>query len=240
MGSEDGGGIADASVNAMGAINALRTGNVIFDMMVAMLIPVIFRAMFSFMGDFTRQISSGELRLDMLMFWKGSLIERVIEHKATQNMYGEVNTDRDTRNNILMKAIQLYLDHREIKWKRSRVSLTSMAQTEQRPWWYGGDDNERSPAAKLKKYRISQAAPNHTWEELGIWGGKSKKKGVDKDKDKDLSTAQLTGGPAMVELRVEESEEDKGEKGEKTVSTMRFRFRSRSEDAIDAWWCIYI
>jgi len=170
------GEIGDAGVNAMGAINALRTGNMVFDMMIAMLIPVIFRFMFSTLGDISGKFQSGELRFDMLMFWKGKMVERTIEHKATQNMYGDTSTDRDTRNNVLLKAIQLYLDHKEMKWSRSRVSLTSMTQND-RPWWWGDDDDgdARTPAGKLKKYRLAQKAPNHTWEKLGLFGAAADK-----------------------------------------------------------------
>mmetsp|Transcript_118049 Transcript_118049/g.329044 ORF Transcript_118049/g.329044 Transcript_118049/m.329044 type:complete len:797 (-) Transcript_118049:94-2484(-) len=240
------GDIGDGSLNAMGAINALRTGNVVVDMMIAMLIPVLFRIMFQWMGDLSNKYYSGELRLDMLFFWKGQLIERTIEHKATQNLWGDTITDRDTRNNVLMKAIQLYLDHKQMSWKKSRVSLTSMTQNE-RPWWWGDDDDgdERSPAGKLKKYRLAQKAPNHTWERLGVFGSEPKAeesrardgaKDGTKDGDKDHATSATSKmGPAMVELRVEENEEDKGEKGEKTISTMRYRFRSRNPDSIDSF-----
>eukprot|EP00928_Gymnodinium_smaydae_P014897 TRINITY_DN1546_c0_g3_i1.p1 TRINITY_DN1546_c0_g3~~TRINITY_DN1546_c0_g3_i1.p1 ORF type:complete len:807 (-),score=144.27 TRINITY_DN1546_c0_g3_i1:215-2512(-) len=225
----------------MGAINAMRTGNVILDMMIAMLIPVLFRFMFNGMGEISQKFASGELRIDMLFFWKGRIIERTIEHRATQNMWGDTISDRDTRNNVLIKAIQLYLDHKQMRWKRSRVSLTSMSQNE-RPWWWGDDDgDERSPAGKLKKYRLSQKAPNHTWEPLGVWGGESKKEGKYKVADngdvpiKTPGSSDTNTGPALVELRVEEGEEDKGEKGEKTISTQRYRFRSRSPDAIDSF-----
>eukprot|EP00928_Gymnodinium_smaydae_P014896 TRINITY_DN1546_c0_g2_i1.p1 TRINITY_DN1546_c0_g2~~TRINITY_DN1546_c0_g2_i1.p1 ORF type:complete len:799 (-),score=155.27 TRINITY_DN1546_c0_g2_i1:217-2517(-) len=225
----------------MGAINAMRTGNVILDMMLAMLIPVLFRFMFNGMGEISQKFASGELRFDMLLFWKGRIIERTIEHRATQNLYGETMSDRDTRNNVLIKAIQLYLDHKQMRWKRSRVSLTSMSQNE-RPWWWGDDDgDERSPAGKLKKYRLSQKAPNHTWEPLGVFGGKSDTQSKDKAPDGVPGNSNSSGnstenaGPALVELRVEEGEEDKGEKGEKTISTQRYRFRSRSPDAIDSF-----
>jgi len=235
----EGDGISDGSVNAMGAINALRTGNVILDMMLAMLIPVIFRAMFTFFGEVSAKFESGEFRLDMLFFWKGGYVERTVEHKATQNLWGDTISDRDTRNNVLIKAIQLYLDHKQMKWRRSRVSLTSMSQTE-RPWWAGDDDgDERSPAGKLKKYRLSQKAPNHQWETLGVFGGESSSKdssGKVADSSKDGSSAsKISSGPAVVELRVEQSDEDKGEKGEKTICTERYRFRSRSAAAIDSF-----
>mmetsp|Transcript_21077 Transcript_21077/g.44965 ORF Transcript_21077/g.44965 Transcript_21077/m.44965 type:complete len:793 (-) Transcript_21077:91-2469(-) len=234
------GDLGDGSINAMGAINAMRTGNIFFDMIIAMLIPVIFRVIFNSMGDLSGKFASGELRLDMLFFWRGKMIERTIEHKATQNMYGDTITDRDTRNNVLLKSIQLYLDHKQMRWKRSRVNLTSMTQNE-RPWWWGDDDgDERSPAGKLKKYRLAQAAPNHSWECLGVFGGAAKgndKKSKDDPSSDKVSTTDdhATVGPAMVELRVEENEEDKGDKGEKTISTMRYRFRSRNPEAIDCF-----
>mmetsp|Transcript_76804 Transcript_76804/g.138558 ORF Transcript_76804/g.138558 Transcript_76804/m.138558 type:complete len:792 (-) Transcript_76804:49-2424(-) len=232
------GDIGDGSLNAMGAINALRTGNMIVDMMIAMLIPVIFRVAFSWMGDLTGKFSSGELRLDMLFFWRGSVIERTIEHKATQMCWGGTTSDADTRNNVLIKAITLYLDHKQMKWKSSRVSLTSMTQEKERPWYCDDDDGgERSAAGKLKKYRLAQKAPNHTWERLGCFGADgSSTDGAQKGAEKPCKDgANPSSGGSLVELRVEENEEDKGDKGEKTVSTIRYRFRSRSSEAIDSF-----
>jgi len=226
---------SDGAVNAMGAISALRTGNVIFDMIIAMSVPVFFRLIFNYMHDFGHRLRSGDLRLDMLLFWRRRFVERTIEHKATQNMFGMTTQDRDTRNNVLMKAIQLFLDHIQVRYQRSRVQLTSMTETDSKPWWWGdGDDNERSAAGKLKKYRLTQKAPNHTWEPLGVFGGPLAIE--DGGAQAESSGApQKTEEPAMVEFRVDETEEDKGEKGEKTVSMMSYRFRSRSAEAIDSF-----
>lgn len=224
-------------VNALGAVNALRTGNMILDMVIAMVIPVLFKSIFGFFGQVSERFQRGDWRLDMLIFWR-KMVERTIDHKTTQNLWGDTITDRDTRNNVLLKAIQLYLDYKKIRWERSRVSLTSMTQNN-RPWWWGDDDDcdERSPAGKLKKYQLAQNAPNHIWQVLGKYG----------DKPIQLasgSSSSTTQAPLLaiedckaetVELRVEEDEQDKGEKGEKTISTVRYRFRSHSAHAIDSF-----
>lgn len=162
------------TVGMMGAVSALRTGNVAFDMMIAMTIPVIFKFMFEVFGSLMAQWRAGELDIRLLLTsWK--MCERTVEHKETQNTYGETMTnDRDTRNKVLIKAIQLYLDEKATTYTRSQVNLISMTQSE-RPWWMGDEDgDERSPAGKLKKYRLSQKCPPFVWSKIGVYGGKKK------------------------------------------------------------------
>mmetsp|Transcript_26143 Transcript_26143/g.48201 ORF Transcript_26143/g.48201 Transcript_26143/m.48201 type:complete len:778 (-) Transcript_26143:77-2410(-) len=236
--SQAGGGGGDPSemVNAMGAINALRTGNVVLDMVIAMTIPVIFRSLFNFVAQVSDRFQRGDWRMDMLLFWR-KMIERTIDHKTTSNIWGDSITDRDTRNNVLLKAIQLYLSHKKIKWARSRVSLTAMTQNT-RPWWWGDDDgDERTPAGKLKKYQLSESAPNYVWQPLGIYGDKPIQAAASSSSSKEAAPllAIEDAKPEVVELRVEEDEQDKGEKGEKTISTVRYRFRSYSAHAIDSF-----
>eukprot|EP00927_Polykrikos_kofoidii_P058015 TRINITY_DN522_c0_g1_i3.p1 TRINITY_DN522_c0_g1~~TRINITY_DN522_c0_g1_i3.p1 ORF type:complete len:786 (+),score=150.20 TRINITY_DN522_c0_g1_i3:93-2360(+) len=220
-------------VQSMGAISALRTGNVIFDMMIAMLIPLFFNFFIGFIQSCLAKIRTGDLSWNVMF---GRMYERTIDHKMTQNLYGDSsNADRDTRNNVLLKAVQLYLDHKKTSFRFCRVSLISMTQSE-RPWYYGDDDGEQTPAGKLKKYRLAQKAPSNTWQSLGKYGGKltetADKTGQEQAR---FGAANDDCAPSVVELRVEENEVDKGEKGEKTVSTMVYRFRSESAGAIDAF-----
>lgn len=234
MGLPGGGG--EGMAETMGVISALRTGNMMVDMVIAMTIPVIFKFAFEWLGNIFRMWRTGELTLGM---FRGSMYERLIDHKTTQNQYGETNTtERDTRNNVLLKAIQLYLDTKQTPFKRARVSLISMTQSERPPWWFDGDDEEQTPAGKLKKYRLAQKAPNFVWQPIGTYGGKKtdgEKTGEDGKKLAPFGASGPSSVPALVELRVEEDEEDKGKSGEKTVCTLKYRFRSRSPGAIDSF-----
>lgn len=221
-------------MESMGAISALRTGNVVFDMMIAMTIPVIFKMMFDLLANLSRMVAGGELTLSSVTSLWFPFHERAIEHKQMQNMFGEsINSDRDTRNNVLIKAITLFLDNKKVPFKQARVNLVSMTQSE-RPWWCGDDDDERTPAGKLKKYRLSQKAPNYRWMPIGVYGGKKAQEDVPVGKEP-MRLARGDGPPESVELRVEEHSEDKGEKAEKTVTKLVYRLRSKSSYAIDCF-----
>jgi len=217
---------------AVGAMGALRTGNMILDMILAMCIPVLFRVIFNGVTKLAEMWNQGEMNLSIL--YLGPMCERMIDHKTVLNMWGDTDsTDRDTRNNVLIKALQLFLDKKNTKMKRARVMLTSMTETERPCWWRDDDDSdEKTPAGKLKKYRLLQKAPNYVWQPIGVYGHKPlETMGPDGKGTQVIST----GEASTVELRVEESEEDKGQKAEKTVSTMRYRIRSRSAHAIDSF-----
>jgi len=209
----------------------------ILDMILAMCIPVIFKFIFDSVHLIAQMVKDGELNLSVL--WQGAMCERVIDHKSVLDMWGDTNTmDRDTRNNVLIKAMQLFLDKKNTHLKRARVMLTSMTETERPCWYRDDDDDEKTPAGKLKKYKLLLKAPNHVWQPIGVYGGKPLEivAGDPSAKDSKSSGAVMSiGNPAMVELRVEESEEDKGQKAEKTVSTLKYRLRSLSSHAIDSF-----
>uniref|UniRef100_A0A7S4R314 AAA+ ATPase domain-containing protein n=1 Tax=Alexandrium monilatum TaxID=311494 RepID=A0A7S4R314_9DINO len=232
-GGQQGGGFGGAE--AVGAMSALRTGNMILDMIIAMCIPVIFKFMFDAIGNLANMYRSGDVQLSYL--WTGPMCERVISHKTVLDMWGDTNsTDRDTRNNVLIKAIQLYLDKKNTRMKRAKVMLTSMTEIERPCWWRDDEDaDEKTPAGKLKKYKLLQKAPNYVWQPIGTYGAKPLEMPAGGSASKDTPPTILTGEPALVELRVEESEEDKGQKAEKTVSTLQYRLRSRSFHAIDSF-----
>jgi hypothetical protein len=175
-------------------------------MMIAMIVPVIFKLLFDSFTSLKPMIDNGELNWK---FWLSAYEERRIEHKLTQNSWGGTVTNQDLRNNVLLKAIQLYLDSMKVDYIRAQVNLVSVQQGQPNRW--GDDDSEdgkeNTPAGKLKKYRMSRKAPVFVWSDIG----------------------------KSVELRVEEAENDKGEKAEKTQITNVFRFRSRKKGAIDAF-----
>ena len=75
-------------------------------MMLAMLVPIVIKKML----DGASQQSLGESLSSLAFFWS-PYYTRGIEHKIVQTSWGGTfNQDRDLRNNVLIKAIQLYLD----------------------------------------------------------------------------------------------------------------------------------
>jgi len=180
------------------------SGNIALDMAIAMSIPVIFKLMFDFIANLKPMWEQGELKL---AFWRKPVDYREIEHKVTQNSWGETTSaNEDQRNNVLIKAIQMYMDEKKIEYPKAQVSLMSLNQV-QRNWWGGDNDKENTPAGKLKKYRLNRRPPQHIWTKLGNG----------------------------IELRIEEVERDKGEKAEKTQITNLYKFRSDGKGKIDKY-----
>ena len=128
----------------------------------------------------------------MLFFWS-PYHTRDIEHKILQTSWGgTINQDRDLRNNVLIKAVQLYLDEKKIEYRNANLQLMSTKQESSSIWSDSDDDGENTPAGKLKRFKVARKPPKHRW-----------------------SCISAVGKP-LVELMVTEHENDKGEKAEKT------------------------
>ena len=88
----------DVQASAVGIMGALRTGNPIVDMLIAMAVPLIFKLVL----DAAHTTSLREILGQILFFWS-SYYTREIEHKVLQNGWGNrVNMDKDLRNNVLI------------------------------------------------------------------------------------------------------------------------------------------
>jgi hypothetical protein len=167
----------------MGIINSLKTGNVVLDMVLAMCIPVFFKMLFEGISSTQKKLTSGDLSLepaDWLPRWLcgRTICERVIEHKTTQNMWGHTQAEeQDTRNSVIIKSVTLYLQELQTPFVKARVSLVSTSVAEQRRWYDSdSDDDERTPAGKLKKYRLTRRAPNNTWTSIGVYPSKKQQR----------------------------------------------------------------
>ena len=103
------------------AINSLRTGNVVLDMMIAMIIPVMFRIIFT----------DGKSMLERIRDWlfgKGpSASNDCIRTISFQSVGGSL-MGRETKNNVLQKALTLYLTESDTVpfERRAQVSLTAL------------------------------------------------------------------------------------------------------------------
>ena len=198
----------DVQASAVGIMGALRTGNPIVDMLIAMAVPLIFKLVL----DAAHTTSLREILGQILFFWS-SYYTREIEHKVLQNGWGNmVNMDKDLRNNVLIKAIQLYLDNQKIEYRNASVALVSMQQSRQSCWGDDDDEGENTPAGKLKRFKVARKPPKNRWTAI---------------------TSPKVHG--KVELMVSESEHDKGEKAEKTTIINVYKLRSRQKGAIDAF-----
>ncbi len=159
------------------AINVLRTGNMAFDMLIAMLIPFMFKLLFS---DSAALLE----RLKKLIF--GDSVEQsddCVRTIAFQSL-GSSLSGREHKNQVLQKAITLYLTEvtgRSIFTRKSQVSLTAVHDTS-----VGMGQVDRYDP--LARYRLTWAAPENEYVEIepGLkFMQKTQREGRDGDDDND-------------------------------------------------------
>eukprot|EP00041_Stephanoeca_diplocostata_P017462 m.352401 g.352401 ORF g.352401 m.352401 type:complete len:620 (-) comp20708_c0_seq1:305-2164(-) len=167
----DGAGLA----TQFGMINNLRTGNVVVDTLVCFLIPVI-------IGWLTR---NSQTLSNRLMQWlnkvedpnKGEYV-RTIEHVEMRTSWGSRISGEDEKNNILQKAITLYLADQAVDYKKCDLNLTAIKGRKYRYNLKKGcdsdDESDNEPeedaygntATQLKAYRIHRMPPPGQWVEV--------------------------------------------------------------------------
>ena len=202
--------MSDGTASTIGMMGALRTNNPIIDMLIAMTIPMIFKMMM----DAAQSGAVLESLRSIVFFWS-PYYTREIEHKMMQASWGGTfNQDRDLRNNVLIKAIQLYLDHKKVEYRNASVILVSTKEASASPYWDDEDEQENTPAGKLKRFKVTRKPPRHRWTRV---------------------SSDVGGSVDLQETDKVEQETDKGEKAEKTQITNVYKFRSRQKDAIDTF-----
>jgi len=131
-------------------INSLRTGNMALDMVIAMLIPFIFNKL----------IPYGKQWLQRLYAWlfkpvddSGAYCSRCISFQSV----GSSLTGREHKNQVLQKALTLYLTEIGVPFERkSQVSLTAVHDTS-----VGMGAVDRYDP--LARYRLTWQAPENEW-----------------------------------------------------------------------------
>jgi chaperone BCS1 len=231
------GGFNNGDFQLMGILGALKTGDTTVDLILAMIAPLIIKFIFDRLGKIEDMISEvWDLWLE-LMRKPDEENERFISHSTTLNPWGhQTNTDEDTQNSILIKAIKLYISEvLQLKLQKAHLDLTELKDKSTGCGYnsdddYDSDDEDHSEdgekygsrktmAGMLSRYKIINRLPNSTWHELGEYGEPT----------------------ALVRLHISRvsQQEDDGEKNDakKNVekSSITFHFRSSGEGAIDAF-----
>lgn len=211
------------SLQSMGILNALRTGDPTMDMVLAMSLPLVLKLLVQMLCEIQMWLK----RMDLLGSLDKRLHERSIVQATTRDRYGYSNTDdNDSQNTVLLKAIRLYL-HKvvQLKLREADLDLTSIEDKNasvgrSRYYYYDSDSDDdddendsKTVVGALSKYSIvKKPRPNH-WYKIGEYGKLE---------------------PAEVKLRIEHNEEENGEKNDtSTRITHQFRFQSESGEAID-------
>lgn len=214
-------------LQAMGIVNALKTGDMWLDMIIAMMIPVAIQFILRCLGKIDEHILS---RWDILSRWyeqRQNKHIRFIVHRSQRSAWGgTTNLDEDTRNTVLMKAIQLYLHHKcNLSLNTAFINLTSTEDKNDNYNsyynYYGSDcdsddSNSKSLAGTLSNYKIIKKPPHNAWHVIGKFGDPA----------------------AVVKLHISENEISTGGDGTKegkSHSTITFQFVSPGATSIDAF-----
>jgi chaperone BCS1 len=210
----------------MGMINALKTGDVLTDMLIAMCFPFVLKMFFGWFDLLDWQMWAD-------WWWKGQSPEheRFISHSTTRNCWGGLsNADEDTQNSVLLKAIKMYL-HQVVKLKllSAYLDLTGMEDKNSHGYYdndYDSDSDDedeeygsrKTLVGMLSRYKIINRLPNNEWHNLGMFG-----------KDP----------PSIVLMRIEHQSRKEGDENKKErsveINNTTFHFTALEDGAIDAF-----
>ncbi|CAJ1937934.1 unnamed protein product [Cylindrotheca closterium] len=226
MDSDDGDAFGSNGFQMMGMMNALKTGDMHTDMIIAMCVPFVLRILFSWIGKL-EEIPNWEI---WVKWWQADGIkhERFISHSTTRNSWGGTyDTDEDTKNSVLLKAIKMYLDQVvKLKLSAAHLDLTQLKETS--GYYYDdsdGDDEDgeyqgsrKTLVGMLSRYKIINRIPDNEWHSLGFFGDPASK----------------------VLLRIEKQTRNEGDSEEKNktkfeINETVFHFTADEEGSIDAF-----
>jgi len=210
------------SIQTMGLVNSLKTGNVIIDIIFAMLLPLLIGVAL----NSATKVQTLMQEIDWLSFFqkKKVLHERRIHHSTVTSAYRTTDLgDGDSQNELLIKAIQLYLDYKGIlKLKSAELELQQIGEddTKKNNYYYYNDDEQNSTtlADTLSKYKVVKKPLKNIWLNLGKHG---EEKGADDHN---------------VDLMVQESKEDINNKNSDSMQQkheLTLYFKSEGKDSID-------
>eukprot|EP00526_Cylindrotheca_closterium_P006822 CAMPEP_0113636250 /NCGR_PEP_ID=MMETSP0017_2-20120614/18922_1 /TAXON_ID=2856 /ORGANISM="Cylindrotheca closterium" /LENGTH=750 /DNA_ID=CAMNT_0000547117 /DNA_START=18 /DNA_END=2270 /DNA_ORIENTATION=+ /assembly_acc=CAM_ASM_000147 len=224
MDHDDGEAFGTNGFQMMGMMNALKTGDMHTDMIIAMCVPFVLRVLFSWIGKL-EEIPNWEI---WVKWWQADYIkhERYISHSTTRTSWGGTyDTDDDTKNSVLLKAIKLYMDQvLKLKLSTAHLDLTQLKESSGYYNHYDSDDDDEEHGSRktlvgmLSRYKIINRLPENEWHSLGFYGEPA----------------------SNVMLRIEKQTRNEGDTDEKNKSKFEinetvFHFTADEEGSIDAF-----
>eukprot|EP00934_Nitzschia_sp_Nitz4_P006844 Nitzschia sp. Nitz4//scaffold67_size101165//54792//56993//NITZ4_004530-RA/size101165-processed-gene-0.59-mRNA-1//-1//CDS//3329556477//6834//frame0 len=212
----------DHGFQVMGMVNALKTGDMHTDMLLAMCIPFVLKLLFAWVSKMEEVLDYEEW-----VRWLRPVPvenERFISYCTTRNSWGGTyNLDEDTQNNILLKAFKMYLNQVIcLELRMAHLDLTGMENKSSNGYYYDSDydsdeDDEKTMVGQLRRYKIIHRLPAGEWHDLGKYGEEE----------------------AVVRLRIEHEtrQEGDGKEGSNKVQNIQnttYHFTSPGKGAIDA------
>lgn len=139
-----------------GMMNALRSGNVIFDMCIAMCIPFLLQSL---------KMMYDALYPKFMAYLASPTKDSYFRDVVYQSRGQYDPTSKDDRNNILQKGLAMYIGQMvKVEYLNASVNLSAIKEKGQRDdsWCmvYGGT------AEQLKAYKINSSPPFGTWISL--------------------------------------------------------------------------
>lgn len=217
-------------LQTMGIVNAMKTGNMHMDLIIAMCIPFILRFLFNNIESITENLFSKDFWIQWWVKQRGFkerllVSKSIIQTDAWEVRYGggQTSLDHDTQNSVLIKAIRMYV-HTKIKLKMDSayLDLTStdmknLNNNNDDEYWSDAEDDEgqdKTLVGTLSQYKLVNRPMPNKWHDLGVHG-----------KEKPLY---------KVELQIRESEDTVGSKeSEKQRNTITYHLRSQGDTSID-------
>eukprot|EP00904_Undaria_pinnatifida_P012176 jgi/Undpi1/8089/HiC_scaffold_24.g10561.m1 len=141
----------------------MRTGNVVFDMAIAMSIPLLLQGVCKLWDWLKPRVEEFLLSLRR----KDERFTRAIEYEKVSNRWGSnvESSLEGQRNNILQKAISLYVGQLDLKYDEALVVLSAVKEKgsvdeDNYVTVYGGT------AEQLKAYNVMVNPPQNNWVEV--------------------------------------------------------------------------
>lgn len=203
----------------MGVTNVMKTGNMMTDLVLAVCIPALLRFIFSAVGNLNNKSTS--FNWFSWFYGNKNKHQRFIKLSTLTSSYGDTtNLGGDSQNEILIKAIELYLNHHGIlKLKNANIHLTSVSEDDDTH----NDENEsKTFADTLSEYKVIQKPVSNEWIPIGNFKNKKEK-----------------GSFFKVEYKIEEAEKqfENNESANKTTmqNDLTLCFQSDDKDSIDTF-----
>lgn len=196
MSTNNAGGAFSSNGAQFGLMNSLRTGHIIFDTLICLLIPILFQLISSLSKPWENMIGA---------IWssfftnKDKYVIFTIEDELLVNSWGMRRSDEGSqRNDLLQKAISLYLNElKHIEYKEASVSFTAVVDCYTTRY---DDTRNTTTVDQLKKFDVRLLPPNDVWTVLQP-GLEFKQCCDDGGDDKNDSEKKAPNGPKIRTIR---------------------------------------
>jgi hypothetical protein len=151
-----------------GLMSSIKTGNTFADVTIVSIVPTIFAMGASAVGNARAPIDDAlkyVARMGRKEYW------RTLSHETVYKAWGADSGSKDKQNNILQKAVTMYLSQEKGLKLCESAGMKLMASGKEKHSGNRWNKKYGSTAKELKQYQIYRSAPMNEWIELqeGLW-----------------------------------------------------------------------